>query len=152
VQALDAAVDVVVAGHSDAPYVGTVDGKLVTQASSRGTSFAALDLVLDRDSGKVVSKRGQIVDAWADVFPGSTPDPRVQPILDEAAFEVAPLIDRVVGTTPQAITREQTPAGEAPLGDLIADSQRARGGTQLAFVNYGSIRADLDAGPVTWGE
>jgi 5'-nucleotidase len=38
------------------------------------------------------------------------------------------------------------------MGDLIADSQRAAMGTQLAFMNAGGIRADLDAGDITWGE
>ena len=44
-----------------------------------------------------------------------------------------------------------TPAGESPAGDLIADAQRVETGTQLAFVNTGSIRAGLLAGPVTFG-
>jgi 2',3'-cyclic-nucleotide 2'-phosphodiesterase (5'-nucleotidase family) len=44
-----------------------------------------------------------------------------------------------------------TPAGESPAGDLIADAQRAYAKTQLAFVNTGSVRAGLVAGPVTYG-
>ena len=43
-------------------------------------------------------------------------------------------------------------AGESALGNLIADAQRAATGSQIAFMNPGGIRADLAAGPVTWGE
>jgi 5'-nucleotidase len=40
----------------------------------------------------------------------------------------------------------------ASLGNLIADAQRSVPGAQFAFMNPGGIRADLDAGEVTWGE
>ncbi|MGE4560596.1 MAG: 5'-nucleotidase C-terminal domain-containing protein, partial [Desulfobulbus sp.] len=38
------------------------------------------------------------------------------------------------------------------LGNLIADAQRTQMGTDFAFMNPGGIRADLEAGAVTWGE
>lgn len=37
------------------------------------------------------------------------------------------------------------------MGDLVADAQRAKMGTQIAFMNAGGVRAGLAAGPVTWG-
>ncbi len=46
----------------------------------------------------------------------------------------------------------QTAAGESPAGDLVADAQASYARTQLAFVNTGSIRAGLLAGPVTYGD
>jgi 5'-nucleotidase len=57
-----------------------------------------------------------------------------------------------VGQTNAAITRTQNAAGESALGDLIADAQRASVGAQFAFMNPGGIRADVDAGTVTWGD
>jgi 5'-nucleotidase len=41
--------------------------------------------------------------------------------------------------------------GEYALGRLIADAQRAATGADLAIMNNGGIRTDLEAGPVTWG-
>ena len=152
VEAMDDEIDVVVTGHTETGFVGVVDGKLVTQAYSDGVAFADIDLVIDRDTGDVVSKQTRIVRTWADTFPGSTPAPRVQELVQAATNTVAPLIDRVVGAAAADITRVQTPAGESALGNLIADAQRAKGGTQLAFLNPGSMRADLAAGEVTWGE
>ena len=39
----------------------------------------------------------------------------------------------------------------SPLGNLIADAQRAAGGTDVAVMNNGGIRATLPAGPITFG-
>ncbi|MGH2763402.1 MAG: 5'-nucleotidase C-terminal domain-containing protein, partial [Thermoleophilaceae bacterium] len=38
------------------------------------------------------------------------------------------------------------------LGRLAADAQRALARSQLALVNPGSLRADVDAGPIAYGE
>lgn len=42
--------------------------------------------------------------------------------------------------------------GESALGNLIADAQRWATAADIACMNPGGIRADLDAGEVTWGE
>jgi 2',3'-cyclic-nucleotide 2'-phosphodiesterase (5'-nucleotidase family) len=67
-----------------------------------------------------------------------------------------PVTQQVVGAAAAAVPSQReggaTPAGESPAGDLIADAQRAYAKTQLAFVNTGSVRAGLPAGPVTYGE
>jgi 5'-nucleotidase len=57
-----------------------------------------------------------------------------------------------VGTASSALNRSQSPAGESALGNLIADAQRAAMQTDFAFMNPGGIRADLDAGSISWGE
>jgi 5'-nucleotidase len=153
VDAMDDAVDVVISGSSaQGGFNGTIDGKLVTQAYWDGIAYADIDLVLDRDSGDVVSKQANLVRTYGDIFPGSTPDPETQTLVESTTNLVAPLIDRVVGTAAATITREQSSAGESALGDLIADALRAKGGTQLAFVNPGSIRGDIAPGDVTWGD
>src|SRR5512144_2136903 len=45
---------------------------------------------------------------------------------------------------------------EVPMGDLIADAQAWKGGTQIAFMNPGGIRADIAytsyPHDVTWGD
>ena len=65
---------------------------------------------------------------------------------------VAPIVNEVVATAAADITRAQNAAGESPLGNLIADGQKWKMGTQIAFMNPGGIRAELLAGEVTWGE
>jgi len=41
---------------------------------------------------------------------------------------------------------------QSPIGNLIADAQRAATGTDVAVMNNGGIRADLEAGEVTYGQ
>lgn len=151
VTALDDEVDVVVSGHTHEAYKGTIDGKLVTQARRSGTAFSDIDLVLDRRSGDVVSRRAQIVNTYADA-PGIVPDQAVARLVARAEEQVAPIVNGHVATAAATLVRTPDEAGESPLGDLIADSMRRATGAQIAVTNPGGIRADLDAGEVTWGD
>jgi 5'-nucleotidase len=152
VEALDPEVDVVVSGHTHQGYQGFIGSVLVTQAYANGTAFADIDLVLDRVSGDVVEKRARIVDTFADVPPGSQPVPRVAALVAAAAQQVAPLVDRVIGTAATDLPDRRTSAGESPLGNLISDAFRWSMEAEIALMNPGGIRADLRAGPVTWGD
>lgn len=153
---LDDEVDVVISGHTHAftnALVPTASGKpvLVAQAFSASTAYDDIDLSIDRKSGDVMEKSASIVTTFGDQGPGLTPDPDVAALVAAADQRVAPLVNEVVGTAQVALTRVKSPAGESSLGNLIADAQRSVG-AQLAFMNPGGIRADLDAGEVTWGE
>ena len=59
------------------------------------------------------------------------------------------------------LSRVPNPAGESPLGDIIADAQLAatsaetKGGAVIAFTNPGGVRADVtrrEDGAVTYGD
>ncbi|WP_211194711.1 bifunctional metallophosphatase/5'-nucleotidase [Pyxidicoccus fallax] len=157
VERLDDEVDVVVSGHAHSftnALVKTSTGKtvLVTQAFSSSTAYADISLKLDPFTRDVVAKSAAVYTTWADAGPGLTPDPKVAALVKRAEDAVAPLVNRVLGTSAQDITRTVSPAGESALGNLIADAQRAKMGTDFAFMNPGGIRADLDAGAITWGE
>jgi len=153
-------VDVVVSGHSHAftnVLLPNQNGKqiLVTQAFSASTAFDDIDLLIDPLTKDVVSKTASIVTTFADAGPGLAPDPAVASLVAAAEAKVAPLVGRVYGTAPVGITRAQSTAGESQLGDLIADAQLAAMssfGAQFVFMNPGGIRADLDAGEVTFGD
>jgi 5'-nucleotidase len=155
---LDDDVDVVVSGHRHAftnVLLQTAGGKpvLVTQAFSASTAYALIDLELDPDTRDVVAKSAVVPTTWGDEGPGLTPDPAVAALVAAATDRVAPLVNREVGTALAPVTRAATAAGEHALGSLIADAQRAAvPGAQAAFMNPGGVRADLDAGPITWGE
>jgi 2',3'-cyclic-nucleotide 2'-phosphodiesterase (5'-nucleotidase family) len=80
------------------------------------------------------------------------PDPAVAALVAAADGRVAPVVNQVVAQTTAPLTRGQNAAGESALGNLIADAQRWKMGTDFAFMNPGGVRADVDAGPVTWGD
>jgi 5'-nucleotidase len=154
---LDDEVDVVISGHTHAFTNALIPNRhgqeiLVTQAWSAGTGYADIVLAISRASKDVVSKSATIVTTWADAGPGLTPDPAVAKLMRAAEAKVAPLTQRRIAQAATDIVRTQNPAGESALGDLIADAQRKAMGTDFAFTNPGGMRADLEAGEVTWGE
>ncbi|WP_327042169.1 bifunctional metallophosphatase/5'-nucleotidase [Micromonospora ureilytica] len=154
---MDPSIDVVVSGHTHQAYNCDINGKLVTSASSFGRLVTDIDLKIDRRSGDVLSAAANNVVVTRDV----AKDPRQTALINRYKTVLGPVAGRQVGVTSQAITRSQetlfgTSLGESPLGNLIADAQLAATDNEqnavAAFMNPGGVRADLDAGPVTYEE
>lgn len=157
VKRLDSEVDVVISGHAHGftnALIPNNQGKqvLVTQAFSASTAYGDIDLSISRRSSDVVEKSAAVITTWGDAGPGLSPDVKVAELVATADERVAPLVNRVVGTVTTVLTRTESSAGESALGNLIADAQRVTTDADFAFMNPGGIRADLDAGEVTWGD
>jgi 5'-nucleotidase len=139
---MDDAVDVVVAGHTHSELNVLVGSKLVVQALSYGVAFDRVRMTVDRRSGEVVAKS-------ADVQPtpheGVDPDPGLAALVERYARQVAPLGDRIVGTAERALDHEL-------VDRLAVDAQRTFAGADVAVLNPGNTRADLDAGPISYAE
>jgi len=154
---LDGEVDVVLSGHTHEftnAFLENAGGNpvLVTQAYMYSRGFADVDLLIDRASGEIVKKSAQIIPAYADQPPGTTPDPAIAAFLAADEKVIAPQVDQLIGVAAMDMTREQDPAGESVMGDLVADSQRAAMNADAGFLSTGSVRADLAAGNITWGD
>jgi len=163
---LDARVDVIVSGHTHAPYIcpnfdGT--GKLLTSASSFGRVITDIDLVIDHQTKDVKSVTARNVIVTQSV----AKDPALTTIVDRYRNASAPIANQVVGAITADITRTANSAGESALGDVIADAQLKAtqatdfGASVIAFMNPGGIRADLvyatspggeAPGQITYGE
>lgn len=157
VRALDDEIDVVVTGHAHGftnqlAENGNGVPLLITQAFSSGTAYADITLSIDRKTGNVVEKSAEIITTWADEGPGLTPNAEIAALIDEATDAVAPKVSRVIANAAFDIPRAGNAAGESALGNLIADAQRAAMASEIALMNPGGIRSDLNAGEVTWGE
>jgi 5'-nucleotidase len=142
-------VDLFVTGHTHQPYVCEIDGRPVTSASSLGRLVTDIDLKVSRRTRDViqVAANNQIV--TRDV----TPDARIGSLISAYAEKAAPLAAEPIGELTGPISRTQDDSGESTAGNLIADAQLAASpGTVAAFMNPGGIRADIDAGTVTYGE
>jgi len=143
VKQLDRAVDVVISGHTHRAYNCRVDGRLVTSADKYGTLVSAIDLTLDRHSGRIVEARADNVIVRTDRY---ARDPAQSRLI--AAYEQlsAPLAQRLVGRAAATFTRDESPAGESAIGQLVADAQLAAtvdAGAQIALMNPGGLRAAL---------
>lgn len=145
---IDPEVDVIMAGHNHAYLNSMVNNKLLVQAYSYGTDFADVDLVIDHRTRDIVQKSATVIPTYQDQI---KPDPVATALINDASKKAGAIINQVIGTAAATLTGSQNPSGESTLGDLIADSQRAATGTQFAFMNPGGIRADMNQGPVTWG-
>ncbi|MDN3016350.1 5'-nucleotidase C-terminal domain-containing protein [Paenibacillus sp. BSR1-1] len=146
---VDDEVDIIFGGHNHAYMNATIDNKLVVQSYSYGTAFSDVDIEIDPKTKDIVSKRAEIVTTFQE---GIEPDPEIKQIIEGYEAKIAPIVNRVVGSTSVPLTALQNGNGESVLGDFIADAQRSAMGTQFAFMNPGGIRADIDAGDITWGE
>lgn len=148
-------IDVVVSGHTHQAYNCVIDRKRVTSAGSFGRLVTKIDLVIDGGDGDIVRADAENQIVTHDV----APDQAIGALVTRYERLAAPLADEVVGHIAAPITKRENPAGESTLGTLIADAQleatRApdKGGAQLAIMNSGGIRTDLEkAGEVTFGQ
>lgn len=172
--------DAVVAGHTHARVAHFVNGTPIIESWALGRYFGLIELFVDPATKKVIRGRTQInagveiCETWdietktcdpralrtrADVvtpvqarFRGSTirPDQTVVQAMQPAEQAVAELQQKQLGlTVPSALGRVYE--GESELGNFLADSLRAMSKTDIAIMNPGGLRADLRAGPLTYG-
>jgi 5'-nucleotidase len=118
-----------------------------TQLAS--TAFDAVNMRVDRRTKDVIGSTGRVVTTYQD---GVAPDPRTAALVQDYKDRIAPVANRVVGNAANDISTTANPAGESPMGDLIADAQRKFANADFAFMNPGGIRAPISAGEVTYGE
>lgn len=181
-QRLDPAVDVVVSGHTHRSYICDYGKKnparpfLLTSAGQYGTLVTDINLRIDPRTHKVVAKSADNVIVQGEGFVNSA-GVRIRPSADYPLFAkdaavdaiiaryvdaAAPLAQRVAGRLTASMSRTPVASGESPLGNLIADAQLAatrpveRGGAQIALMNPGGVRTDLNVPPgggeVTYGQ
>ncbi|CAN7550476.1 bifunctional metallophosphatase/5'-nucleotidase [Massilia sp. LjRoot122] len=148
VRKLDPSIRLVISGHSHQSYLCKVDGRTVTQASSYGHMLTRIGMKVQKGAGAVGEIKVENVLMKQGDYPAD----------DKMAAFIAKLKDssRVALNRPVArlasapVLRKQNEAGEAPLGNLIADAVLAATrnlGARIGFMNEGGIRKDLEAGP-----
>ena len=164
---MSGAIDVVVTGHTHQAYNCDLSGKLVTSASSFGRLVTDIDLTIDRRTGDVLTASAENVIVTRDLAKA----PAQTELIARYREALGPIAGQVVGTTAEALSRSQErlfptgvasngaptfALGESALGNVIADAQLAatddETGAVAAFMNPGGVRADLDAGQVTYEE
>ena len=164
-------VDVIAAGHTHQGLAHEVEGVAIIQGYSHGRAFGRVDVMIDRSTGRVVKHHlfppqdvcsrqdaatltcdgGDLPQAryeGRDVKPSAVVTTAMAPALARVrALQAQPLgvvLDSPIGRTGDL---------ESALGNLYADALRAETGADIAFNNNlrGGLRADLPAGPLTFG-
>jgi 5'-nucleotidase len=147
VKRLDPAIRLVVSGHSHQGYLCKVDGRVVTQAEMAGHVLSRIDLTVDADTRAVrdIGVRNEVMRAGQ--YPASDAALAFMKTVRERSVQA--LARPVARVAVRTVSRKINAAGEAALGDLIADGALAATeaqGVQIAFMNMGGIRKDLDVG------
>lgn len=137
-RALREPVDAIVSGHTHSLVDATIGGIPVIQSRSSGTAFGVTDLGPGLSSHHVY-----------DVLPDTlAADSVTASLVKSAVAKVASLVDRPVATIATDYVRT---GSEYALGNLLADAMRVEGKGDIGVMNNGGIRANLRAGPATYG-
>lgn len=148
VKKIDPSVKLVLTGHSHQGYLCDVDGRTVTQADTAGHLLTRVSMQVEPTTGEVKSLKVSNVVMKPGEYP---PDAKMTAFVAQVRERSREALNRPVAKVAGApVLRKTNDAGESALGNLIADaaldSTRAMG-AQLAFMNNGGIRRDLEAGP-----
>jgi 5'-nucleotidase len=170
-------VDAVIAGHTHRAVGHFVNGTPVIETSALGRSFGVITLELDPTTHRPIPGKTQIEAEVAlcervvegtkrcdasvlasgkpmvqGTFRGQPlhPDPAMAALLAPALAGVAKAQAELLGVdVPVALRRD--PSGESPLGSATADAFRRMESADVGLLNSGGLRADLPAGPLTYG-
>jgi 5'-nucleotidase len=146
-------VDLIISGHSHSGYSGLINNIPIIQQYSSGTAIGVSDLRYDRLFRNIATSKLQVVTTYNQ---GVTPDATIAELVAFYQAQIAPIVNAVKAATLGAISRTTNAAGESPMGTLIADAQAWKGGTQIAFMNPGGIRASIEYGSyphdITYGD
>lgn len=159
-------IDVVLGGHSHtllsntysgaaASYpmqVEDADGNVVYygQAGANGLYVGRLDVRFDAE-GAVTAAAGDTILLSKYI----TPDVAMQALIDNLSGPVDELRNQSINATTDVLLvgdRLVCRVEECTMGNVIADGLRAETGAQIAIMNGGGIRANMEAGDITLGD
>lgn len=153
-------VDAIVAGHTHEGIAHRVAGIPIVEAFANGRDFSRVDLTIERATGRAADARifpPQRICApercGDESYEGApiVPDAAVAAAIAPALAAARTLREQKIGVTLAAPIRRALKT-ESPLGNLVADLMRAaRPTADVALTNGGGVRADLPAGPLTYG-
>lgn len=148
-------VDIAFLGHSHQTVLQQDALPLLIQAGEYGKNLANVDVEYDKATKKVTFGNVELLDADA-IRACDTPQPEIDAIVKDAVEKASVEGDKVVGTADANFYR----AGdkESQLNNFIANVTRIGVGNNssvkpdLAVMNAGGVRAELEEGDVTYAE
>ena len=140
-------VDAIFGGHSDNgllqpvkhPETGTVIGLTFGQGMHLGyTKF-----IVNTEQHSVLFKEGYLIPVDSKKYPAAE---RTSKLINQYRAQYPELLE-VIANMKQPAMRLYNQ--ESTIGNLLTDFMRSASKSDIAFLNSGAIRADLNAGPVT---
>ncbi len=144
-------IDVIIDGHSHTLLEEgmLVNNTLIAQAGNYDKNLGYVDISVQ--NGEVIEKTAHLVSAEAAA--NTEADPELAAIIEEINSKNKETFDQIVAKTDVYLDgiREHVRAQETNLGNLSADAVRAESSADVAFVNGGGIRVDIQPGDITLG-
>ena len=138
------AIDVIVSGHSHTLLDSERNGVPIVQARNNGTAIGVVDIIRTAAGTRRIDVDVQTV--WDDQV---TPDSAISALVARVVRATDSLSNQVITDIALPMTRT---GDQYPLGNLMADAFRNVLRADVALVNNGGIRADVAAGPLTYGQ
>ena len=160
-------INLIVSGHTHSNLHDWVNDIPIMQAYSGGTAIGRIDLIVEKESGEVVDTKEFSVTSTYNTWYGGpaeydgvvvVSDPDVTAIMDYYEALIEDIKNEVIGCAASDITRDYR--YESEMGDWVTDIMRAYDvdgdpatvDIHFALTNSGGLRADIDAGDITFGE
>jgi len=160
-------IDVIVGGQTrialEAPEV--IEDTLIVQAGDYGRYVGRLDLTIDNDTDTITEYTYKLIPVnlkkrvtyhdksyYMYVDNGYVEDPAVFEFIQPYLEQTDELLSQPVGEALVKLDgdRELVRSRETNLANLVTDSMRSKTGAEIAFYNGGGIRANIEAGPITY--
>ena len=142
--------DILVTGHAHVgtPEVIEVNDTLIVSTDGYGINVGKLMIDFDEETRKIKGFDFDLKTIWADEWKS---DEETQARIDKWKKIVDGIVNEKLTNTSMTLTRSY---GESStLGNLVADSMLPNfADGELAFTNSGGIRADIEAGDITYGD
>lgn len=140
-------IDMIIGGHSDnglwQPVQHPETGTWIGLTFGQGKYLGYARFRLDKEAGKVALEEGKLIPVNADKLEA---DPDVLKLIQQAREEHPGLAEEIGRVDKQAFRKYYR---ESNIGNLIADIFREAGNADIGIISSGSIRFDLNPGPVT---
>ncbi len=137
-------IDLIVGGHShtriETPEV--VNGVVIVQTGSNCRNLGRVDMTVAGDT--IMMFRGKLIPMYSKDI---KPNPEITKMVSEFKAEVDK--DYNIKIAQLNDTWKSEYRSESNVGDWLSEALRQKMQTDVAFINSGGIRKDIEAGPVT---
>jgi len=146
-------IDIIFSGHLHKgfydPWEDPLNHTLIFQNYANGSNLGHVNFYIHRKTATLAgydyaTDDGMIFTLFEDDF---LPDTSIGNLIDHWVRKAEAGFDVVIGSTTGPVTRSS--GGESPMGNLLTDAMLASTRADIAFSNFGGVRSDLPAGPLT---
>jgi 2',3'-cyclic-nucleotide 2'-phosphodiesterase (5'-nucleotidase family) len=130
----------IIGAHDEAELPVRIGQTTIVSAGKFGKYAGRVDLTFnDRKLNRVESRMIPLADVQ--------PDPSITKLLEPFEAKLNEMLQQVLGHAAGDLSRST--AEESHVGNLLADSVRAKTGTTIALINAGDVQAGIRKGPIT---